>query len=127
QGSSYVSFGYDLTGRRTSLALANGIVAAYTYDAASELAGVSYSLAGNVLGDLSYTYDQDARRTQVSGSWARMVTPNPTTSIALYNAGNQLTSWNGNALNYDANGNLIWDGASVYTWDARNHLASASG
>jgi YD repeat-containing protein len=69
------------------LTLPNGIVVNYGYDQASQLTGLTYSLAGNVLGNLTYADDADGRRTQMSGSWARTGMPNPTTSTAVYNGG----------------------------------------
>jgi YD repeat-containing protein len=38
-----------------------------------------------------------------------------------------MTGFNGQALGYDANGNLTSDGTNAYTWDARNHLSAISG
>lgn len=127
QGSSNVSLGYDAVGRRSSLILPNGIVVGYTFDQASELTALTYSVVGTMLGNLTYAYDADGRRVQVGGTWARTSMPNPTTSTAAFNAGNQLTNWNGTAFAYDANGNLANDGTNTYTWNARNHLASIAG
>jgi RHS repeat-associated protein len=109
------------------LTLPDGIVVNYGYDQASELTGLTYSLAGNVLGNLAYAYDADGRRTQMSGSWARTGMPNPTTNTAVYNAANELSNWNGATLAYDASGNMTSDGTNAYTWDPRNQLASISG
>lgn len=38
-----------------------------------------------------------------------------------------MTTCNGQTLSYDADGNLIGDGANTYAWDARNHLTTISG
>jgi RHS repeat-associated protein len=45
-------------------------------------------------------------------------------SSATYDATNELLNWNGLALTYDANGNMLSDGANAFTWDTRNRLAS---
>jgi YD repeat-containing protein len=45
----------------------------------------------------------------------------------VYNADNAQTKFNGTALSYDNNGNLLSDGTNTYTWDARNHLTAISG
>ena len=124
QGSSNVSFTYDTVNRRTSMTLPNGIVAGYSYDAGSELTGISYQLAGAMLGNLTYSYDDDGRRTAMGGTWARMSLPSPTSSSAVYNAANELTQWNGVNLTYDANGNLTGDGLNNYTWNERNELST---
>jgi hypothetical protein len=44
-----------------------------------------------------------------------------------YNTDNAMTAFNGQALGYDANGNLTSDGTNAYTWDARDHLTGISG
>jgi hypothetical protein len=36
---------------------------------------------------------------------------------------NELTNWNGLALSYDQNGNMLSDGAITFTWNARNQVA----
>jgi len=36
-------------------------------------------------------------------------------------------NWNGTALSYDANGNMLGDGSNSYAWNARNQLAGLSG
>jgi YD repeat-containing protein len=77
QGSSTVQFGYDSANRRATLTLPNGIVASYSYDNASQLTGMSYSLGSSLLGNLAYGYDQSSRRTGVTGSFARTGIPNP--------------------------------------------------
>ena len=43
-----------------------------------------------------------------------------------YNADNEQTKFNGTLLSYDSNGNLLSDGTSTYTWNARNHLTAIS-
>ena len=123
QGASTVSFTYDNANRRTLLTLANGVTATYSYDAASELTGLTYKLGTTVLGNLTYSYDADGRRTSIGGSYARTGLPQAVAS-ASYNADNQLTQWGSSNLTYDLNGNLTNDGANTYTWNARNQLAS---
>jgi RHS repeat-associated protein len=48
--------------------------------------------------------------------------PSPDTQAAIYNNLNQLTNLSGQALAYDANGNLLSDGQRNYAWDAENRL-----
>jgi YD repeat-containing protein len=76
----------------------------------------------NTLGNLTYTYDQLGRRTQVGGSFARTGLPGVVTS-AFYDAANEVTNWNGLAISYDQNGNILSDGANTFTWNARNQVA----
>lgn len=126
QGASVVQIGYDADSRRTSLTLPNGIVANYTYDAASELTGIAYTQSGSPIGDLEYTYDSGGRVATVGGSLAHTNLPQPVSRLT-YNADNQLTQFGGGQLTYDNNGNLLSDGAHTYTWDARNHLVAIDG
>ncbi len=107
-----VSFAYGAVVGHTLLAL---------------LPGINYQLAGESLGNLTYAYDQDGRRIQMGGSWARTGMPNPTISTAVYNAANELTNWNGATLTYDADGNMTSDGTNTYKWNERNQLDSITG
>jgi RHS repeat-associated protein len=42
---------------------------------------------------------------------------------ATYDAANELTNWNGLALSYDQNGNMLSDGTNAFTWNSRNQVA----
>ncbi len=127
QGTSAVGFTYDAASRRTGLTLPNGIGAAYTYDAASQLTGIVYAKPdASLLGDLTYTYDANGQRTGISGTLAKVSLPAALTSTT-YGPANRLTNWDGTAISYDTNGNMLSDGQLTYTWDVRNRLASISG
>ncbi|OUZ34502.1 hypothetical protein A5885_002233 [Enterococcus sp. 8E11_MSG4843] len=56
----------------------------------------------------SYSYDGFGNRTSV--------TINNATHQAAFNAGNQLISFNGQALTYDANGDRLSDEKYNYAW-----------
>ena len=126
QGSNAAGFAYDAANRRTQLTLPNGVSLAYTYDADSRVTGITYTAGNNQLGNLAYTYDADERRSSMGGSLAAVNLPQAV-SGNTFNAGNEMTAFNGTALSYDANGNLTNDGTNTYTWDARNHLSAISG
>jgi YD repeat-containing protein len=126
QGTKTVQMGYDSGGRPVSVVLPSGVVKSYSYDAASRLTGIAYSRNQVPIGDLSYSYDALNRRTAVGGSLAGTVLP-PGTTAGIYDAANQLTSWNGTPVSYDANGNMLSDGTRSFTWDARGQLAGISG
>jgi len=83
-------------------------------------------LGGNQVGNLGYSYDADGRVTAKTGSFAQTNLPQAVTGNT-FNAGNEMTGFNGTTLSYDLNGNLSGDGTNSYSWDARNHLASISG
>lgn len=121
-----VTLGYDEADRRTRVTLPNGIQITYAYDPASQLTGITYKKAdGSTIGDLTYAYDAAGRRTAMGGSLARTTLPAAVAS-ATYDADNRLTNWGGIALGYDDNGNLISEGSTTYTWNARNQLAATS-
>ncbi len=125
QGVSTVGFAYDSANRRTSLALPNGVVVNYAYDNASELTSVTYNNGSTVLGNLTYTYDGDGRRSAIGGSFAQITMPAAVAS-ATYDGANRLTNWGTTTLTYDHNGNLTALGTSTYNWDARNQLSGTS-
>ena len=110
------------------------MIATYGYDNNSRVTSITYGTGASCssppsnLGNLTYTYDSDRRRTATAGSLAAVTLPPNVmggTSTA-YNADNAQTKFNGTALSYDANGNLASDGTNTYTWDARNHLTAIS-
>ena len=72
--------------------------------------------------DLSYGYDPAGRRTGMWGSYGRVSLPTATTSNAVYDLANRLTSWNGATVANDNNGNLTSDGTFTYTYSPRNQL-----
>ena len=122
QPPSTTGFAYDNGNRRTSLTLPNGVQVSYSYDNDSRLTGITYQFGSTTLGNLSYSYDQLGRSIQVGGSFARTGLPGAITS-ATYDAANELTNWNGTAISYDANGNMLGDGTNSFTWNARNQVA----
>ena len=121
-----IPFGYDNADRRTTLTLPNGIVLTYGYDNDSRVTAMTWTLAGNAVGDLEYAYDADGRVTQKTGSFAQTKLP-VTVTGNTFNAANEMTAFNGTPMTYDANGNLTNDGTNTYSWDARNHLVGIAG
>jgi RHS repeat-associated protein len=85
-----------------------------------------YQLGTTTVGNLSYSYDALGRRIQMDGSLANTGFPTAVSS-ASYDATNQVTNWNGTTISYDNNGNITSDGASSYSWNARNRLSGISG
>jgi RHS repeat-associated protein len=125
-GDRAVTLSYDEANRRTSTVLPNGIVGNYGFDAANQLTGITYTLGSDVVGDLTYAYDRAGNRMGIGGRWARVSLPK-SLAAADYDAANELTRWDAQFFEYDANGNLTDDGIDTYRWDARNQLASIAG
>jgi RHS repeat-associated protein len=134
QGSA-VGFSYDNANRRTCLTVPNSVIATYVYDNDSRVTSLTYGTGGSCsrppsnLGNLTYTYDADGRRTTTAGSLAAVTLPANVAggTNTAYNADNAQTKFNGTLLSHDSNGNLLSDGTNTYTWDARNHLTGISG
>ena len=125
RGTTVATFGYDAAGRRTTAGLPNGVSARYSYDASGFMTGLDYARGTTALGSLTYAYDDAGRRTRTDGTFAGTRLP-AAVSNATYDAANQLTSWGGTPLTYDANGNIKTDGARSYEWNARGELASVT-
>lgn len=120
-------YAYDALGRLSQATFANGMTATYSWDAASQLTGITYKRAdGSVFGDMTYGYDLAGRRTKAGGSLAKVDLPQAV-SDAQYNAANQLTRWAGKMMSYDPNGNLASDGVNQYGWNEQNLLSRISG
>jgi RHS repeat-associated protein len=126
QAGALVTFEHDAANRRTRVTLPNGVATDYAYDAASQLTALTYRRGSSILGTLTYAYDAAGGRQSVGGTWARTGRPQPVTT-ASYDTANQQRTFGDQALAYDANGNLVHDGTSAYTWDARNRLAGITG
>ncbi len=83
QGSQSVGLNYDNANRRTCLTLPNGVLASYGYgyDKDSRVTSITYGTGGSCssppsnLGNLTYTYDSDGRRTATAGSLAAVTLP----------------------------------------------------
>jgi RHS repeat-associated protein len=85
----------------------------YGYDALYRVTSADYSSGAF----FHYTYDRVGNRlTQDTQAG---------TDTYVYDAANRLTSVNGAAFTWDANGNLLGDGTSTYVYDHANRLTSA--
>lgn len=127
QGSASVSITPDNAGRRQSVTLPNGVTMTYGYDdPGDDLQSITYANGGTSLGQITYAYDNAGRRISRNSTLDNSGLPNPV-SLARYDAANRLVQWGNQTLSYDANGNLLNDGANNYSWNARDQLASLSG
>src|SRR5205823_2999359 len=114
----------------------------YDYDAGNRLRTITDSVAGTTTlepdgldrlhvvttpqGKITYGYDAAGRRRSIGGSFGRTAIPQPF-GPATYDDANRLTTLGSTALSYDSDGNLISDGTTTNTWDARGQLAGVSG
>jgi RHS repeat-associated protein len=105
QGTDQIVLTYDDAGRRLTMTLPGSIVATYSYDDATHVTGITYKKGSTTIGDLTYTYNADGRKSIAGGSLAGTMLP-PALSLATYDAANELRTWDGTTLTYDANGSL---------------------
>ena len=122
---------YDALGRRTSLSYPNRVTTNYTYDNTSNLLNLQHlNPLNQILESLTYTYDPNGNRMSMDRLNNPVKLPNPAAN-ATYNAANQMLTFNDKSMTYDENGNMrsVTDacGITMYTWDARNRLASMQG
>ena len=150
-GAGPESFGYDAIGRLTSH---NSDLGAFTLSYLGQTGQIaSRTLGGSTLvTNWGYLPNSGDRRlasidnsglasgqysnfsftsmpeTLISGttetSDASTVYPTTGTQTATYNNLNQLTNLSGQALTWDADGNLLSDGIRNYAWDAENRLVT---
>ncbi|HEX6290918.1 MAG TPA: SMP-30/gluconolactonase/LRE family protein [Herpetosiphonaceae bacterium] len=104
-----IQYGLDANGNRTQQTNGDGVTT-YTYDALNRLVEASYPAiaSGPAASSVAYGYDALGNRTTVNGV--------PTYS---YDASGRITN---PGFSYDANGNLLSDGTTAYSYDAANRL-----
>ena len=88
------------------------------------LAGIANTgLTSGQFSNFTYTTSPENFITGITeSSDAAAVYPATGSQTATYNSLNQLTNLSGQALTFDANGNLTSDGQRSYAWDAENRL-----
>lgn len=123
QGSEVVSFDYDDADRLYQTTLPNGIKAGYAYNEVNQLTGIAWLKPDNSpLGDLGYGYDAIGRLVAQTGSFASQALPQASGGANAFDDNNRQTQRQGQTQSYDANGNLIGDGARTYVWNVRDQL-----
>ncbi len=127
QGAESVSMGYDAYDRRTSVTLPNGVSTHATFNDLDQLTELSYQQSGQVIGNLTYTYDDVGQIIARGGSWDSTAQATLTTIDGVADAHNQLQSFDGLLYTYDVHGNLIDDGVYTYTYDSRDRLIQMNG
>ena len=128
RASSTVMLGYDQAARRQTITFPSSpqFVQTYGYDNANEISSITYQRGADPSDNLAYAYDLSGKRTAVHGSSARTGLPSATTATAAYDLANRLSSWNGEPVTSDDNGNLTGQDGLTYSYNARNQLASVS-
>src|SRR3954471_18012489 len=132
-----VSFAYDSAGRRSGLSMGSAAAistAAYHYDAVGRLDSLTHHFAAPGSDQaLTFGYNpasQMVMRTSSNDAYASNAAQSGSRAYGV-NGLNQYTGTTSNGtpsatFQYDANGNLISDGANAYVYDAENRLVGAS-
>lgn len=113
--------------RRQLLPISSGLSTSWAYLPNSgdrRLAAINNAgLSSSQYSNYQYTTTSENFITAITEtSDAATLYPTVATQTATYNNLNQLTNLTGQALSYDANGNLLSDGQRNYSWDAENRL-----
>ena len=127
--SRVTTYEYDRNGRLTRTSRPNGTSLAQTYDAAGRmLQQKDTDKNGQIINQYDYTYDAAGNVTVEQSSRE----PGPfgmENAVMTYDRGNRLITYNGQAVEYDADGNMTYGplkGQMVhFTYDARNRLKTA--
>ncbi|OCA85770.1 Wall-associated protein [Bacillus sp. FJAT-27225] len=109
---------YDASGNRTHIEYSDGLMISYEYDNLDQL--IKETLKDGTVKE--YFYDGFGNRIKVKTTRGTVTT----TTSSTYNNANQLESFGGEAISYDANGNRLTDGKYKYEWNAAEQMESVT-
>ncbi len=126
------TYTYDNASRLTRIDHPNGTYRIRAYNDVNELTGITdYQSNGTIFYYENLGHDNDSRITSMSRY--PKFTPVALSQDSLqYDSDNELSTWNGQTVTFDSNGNMtngpLPSGTMAgYSYDARNRLTSASG
>ncbi|MGW2722394.1 RHS repeat-associated core domain-containing protein [Streptomyces sp. NPDC001492] len=120
-GSQQVTFGLDTVGRAKTASLPGGITRTTGYDTTGVIKSIAYAQGTKTIGDLTYTRDERALQTGLTGSLAKVALPAAETGTQ-FGKDNRITSYDGRTFTYNTDGQLTNDGLRSYTWNGRGQL-----
>jgi|GEM_PF-1834288 len=118
---------YDTLGLRNSVSFPNGVTTEYQYYPTGAVYSIAVSNSTGTLESLIYTYDTSGNRKSMTRDGLDTKFPTGFSNTPVYNAANRLTSFNGDTVLYDDNGNMTSWGDATFTWDSRNRLTAING
>ena len=121
------SFSYDKNGRLVRTERADGSTESRSYDKAEQLLQIKDTAKdGRLITDLSYSYNENGNIEQIRDKNAGTAGMESKTETMTYDAVNRLISYNGKAVSYDADGNMLYGPLNgqmaSFTYDCRNRL-----
>ncbi|HEX8535334.1 MAG TPA: hypothetical protein VF662_14305 [Allosphingosinicella sp.] len=122
------SFGYDDLGRRTSLTRGKGTSTSYGYDPASRLSQLVQSASGAPFLTSGFSYNPASQillRTRSNDVYE--FSASSVSRSEVPNGVNQLVSFGGTPIGYDAKGNVTSDGTRTFGYSSENMLTSGGG
>lgn len=124
------SYSYDRNGRLTKTTRPDGSVETRTYDAAGKLLSQVDQVGETVINARDYIYDESGNIINATMSNGTEYS-NLTSAEMEYDSANRLIKYNGETVEYDADGNMTYgplNGTMAeFTYDCRNRLVSAGG
>jgi RHS repeat-associated protein len=122
---------YDDAGRLTSIERPNGTRQRLEYYDSNQLQHSYEEKGATALWNAGYGYDNAYRLTSYTPTPITKTLPPPPASMT-YDNDNRLSTYNGQSVTSDTNGNLLAAPASGFllgalTWDARNRLLTSGG
>ena len=123
------NYEYDGNGRLTKLIRPDGSIETYQYDALGQLIEQTDINGGKVINSFTYTYDTAGHIIKTESQNVAEETISVSSATMQYDAANRLIKYNGEDVEYDADGNMTYgplDGVMThFAYDCRNRLVSA--
>ena len=120
-------FSYDKNGRLVRTERADGSTESRSYDKAGQLLQIKDTAKdGRLITDLSYSYNENGNIEQIRDKNVGTAGMKSKTETMTYDAVNRLISYNGKAVSYDTDGNMLYGPLNgqmaSFTYDCRNRL-----
>ena len=123
------NYEYDGNGRLTKLIRPDGSIETYRYDALGQLIEQTDINGSKVINSFTYTYDTAGHIIKTESQNVAEETVSVSSAAMQYDAANRLIKYNGEDVEYDADGNMTYgplDGVMThFAYDCRNRLVSA--
>ena len=100
---------YDANGRNTNITRPNGTARTHKYDKAGQVTAIlDYNAAGEIIANYSFDYDAGGKIVEETGLSENFTAANGDI-IMTYGKGNRLLTYNGEAVQYDADANMTYE------------------